>query len=233
VALSDEQAAPPEDVEDDEPVDDDASLAAKGHPITLSKHTQAVEQMSVRFADACGLTQMTDLFLLAAQWHDEGKRDPRFQAWLHGGEIAARAAEEPLAKSGREPKDWGPSEAFGYSRGSRHEFVSVRLFEQENHDADLVKLLIGTHHGYGRAFAPVVNETRPVDVVRTHDGRTIKASSDHRLYGLNSGWADLFWRMVRCYGWWGLAYLEALLITADRLVSAQEQAPGRNKGDGS
>ena len=227
VALADEQAAPLEELEDDEPVDDEASLASKGRSITLSKHTQAVEKMSVAFADKCGLVQFADLFRVAARWHDEGKRDRRFQAWLHGSEIAALAAEEPLAKSGRDPKDWGSADAFGYPVGSRHEFVSIRLFEQENHpsiaDADLIKLLIGTHHGNGRAFATVVNDTKPVEVSRSH---TIAVCSDHGLYCLDSGWTDLFWRMVRRYGWWGLAYLEALLITADRLVSAQEQARG-------
>ena len=234
VELPDDQAAPPEEFEDDEPVDDEASLVAKGDPITLSKHTLAVEEMSVVFAEKCGLSQFMNLFRIAAHWHDEGKRDHRFQAWLRGSEIAALADDEPLAKSGRDPNDWGPSDSFGYPRGSRHEFVSVRLFEQENctrdADEDLVKLLIGTHHGNGRAFATVVNDRRPVKVTLPHNGRIIGVGSDHGLYRLDSGWTDLFWRMVRCYGWWGIAYLEALMITADRLVSAQEQAKGRNKG---
>jgi CRISPR-associated endonuclease/helicase Cas3 len=234
VALADGQAAPPEELEDDEPLDDEASLASKGRSITLSKHTQAVEQMSVTFAEKCGLGQFTDLFRTAARWHDEGKRDRRFQAWLHGSEIAALAADEPLAKSGRDPKDWGPSDVFGYPVGSRHEFVSIRLFEHDHHaanaDADLIKLLIGTHHGNGRAFATVVNEPKPVEVSRSEEGKTIAVCSDHGLYRLDSGWTDLFWRMVRRHGWWGLAYLEALMITADRLVSAQEQARGRHKG---
>ena len=237
VALPADQSAPPEEFEDDEPVDDEASLITKGRSVTLAQHTQAVEDMSVKFAERCGLIQFTDLFRLASRWHDQGKRDHRFQAWLRGSEVAALAADEPLAKSGRDSKDWMPSEAFGYPRGSRHEFVSVRLFEQENHagvaDTDLIKLLIGTHHGNGRAFATVVNDRKPVGVMRPHNGRTVAVCSDHGLYRLGSGWTDLFWRMVRRYGWWGLAYLEALMITADRLVSAQEQARGRNKGDAS
>jgi CRISPR-associated endonuclease/helicase Cas3 len=143
-------------------------------------------------------------------------------------------ADDPLAKSGRDPKHWKPSEAFGYPRGLRHEFVSVRLFEQsrksETVDTDLlVKLLIGTHHGHGRAFAPVVKDPRPVDVTLAHDGQQISTSSDHRLYRLASGWTDLFWKMVHLYGWWGLSFLEALLVTADRAVSAREQ---RNESHG-
>jgi CRISPR-associated endonuclease/helicase Cas3 len=234
VALAGDQAAAPEEFEDEEPADDEASLGAKGHPVTLSKHTQAVEDMSVVFAERCGLSQFKDLIRIAAHWHDQGKRDQRFQAWLRGSEIAALGAEEPLAKSGRDPNDWGSSDAFDYPRGSRHEFVSVRLFEQENPtgdaDADLIKLLIGTHHGNGRGFATVVIDKRPVDVTRLHNGRTLSVSSDHGLYRVDSGWTDLFWRMVRCYGWWGIAYLEAIIITADRLVSAREASKGRRKG---
>src|SRR5712692_8896295 len=94
--------------------------------------------------------------------------DRRFQAWLHGSEIkalAALAADQPLAKYGRDPKQWKPSAAFNYPRGSRHEFVSIRLFEQtckpKTADTELIKLLIGTHHGHGRAFVPVVKDSRP------------------------------------------------------------------------
>jgi CRISPR-associated endonuclease/helicase Cas3 len=173
---------------------------------------------------------MAGLLGKAGWWHDQGKRDRRFQAWLHGSELAALAellANRPLAKSGRDPKQWQSSEAFGYPRGSRHEFVSVRMFEkaivESEEKEEFIKFLIGTHHGHGRPFPPVLSDPTPVEVVLEHDGKRITTVSDHRLYQLDSGWVDLFWRMVRRYGWWGIAYLEALLITADRSVSAREQ----------
>ena len=90
-------------------------------------------------------------------------------------------------------------------------------------DKDLIRLLIGTHHGRGCPFPPVLNDPDPVEISFTCGGEAIATSSDHGLYRLDSGWVDLFWKMVRRYGWWGVAYLEALLITADRTVSAQEQ----------
>jgi CRISPR-associated endonuclease/helicase Cas3 len=173
---------------------------------------------------------MVELLGKAGWWHDQGKRDRRFQAWLHGSELMALAelsADRPLAKSGRDPKQWQSSAAFGYPRGSRHEFISVRVFEEaaveSGEKGELIRFLIGTHHGHGRLFPPVLSDPTPVEVSLGHDGKRITTTSDHRLYRLDSGWVDLFWRMVRRYGWWGIAYLEALLITADRSVSAREQ----------
>ncbi len=142
-----------------------------------------------------------------------------------------------MAKSGRELGEWGRSDVFGYPKGERHEFVSVRLFEEavraedDSQPHDLVRFLIGTHHGHGRAFVPVTKDRKPVEVALNHDGQQLIVCSDHRLYCLDSGWVDLFWRMVRRYGWWGLAYLEALLITADHLVSAQEQRQPQNESE--
>lgn len=237
VLLPGEQAMSQSEFEDDELVDDELSIAPGGHAVTLSQHTLAVQRKVVEFAEECGLNQFSETLRIAACWHDEGKRDPRFQAWLHGSEIAALAADEPLAKSGRDSSEWGVSDAFAYPRGARHEFVSVRFFEKAeqrsipNSDLDLAKLLIGTHHGNGRAFATIVNEPNPVMVARSVENRTLAVCSDHRLYRLDSNWTDLFWGMIRRYGWWGLSYLEAILITADRLVSAQEQASGREAGD--
>ncbi|MFC1641327.1 hypothetical protein ACFL5O_01375 [Myxococcota bacterium] len=49
---------------------------------------------------------MAKLLLMAGLWHDEGKRDRRFQAWLYGSELRALAAlseNRLLAKSGRDP----------------------------------------------------------------------------------------------------------------------------------
>jgi CRISPR-associated endonuclease/helicase Cas3 len=246
VSLPTTPSASPEDLESDESIEEETSIAVKGRRVGLSEHTLAVESKSVMFAQRCGLneeyaTALVEAVRIAARWHDQGKRDRRFQAWLHGSEIealAALAADQPLAKSGRDPKQWQSSDIFGYPSGSRHEFVSAKLFERALDsgaiaappDADLIKLLIGTHHGHGRPFPPVLREARPVEVSVSHNGQRIAVLSDHALYRLDAGWVDLFWRMVRRYGWWGIAYLEALLVTADRSVSAAEQQPAQHAG---
>jgi CRISPR-associated endonuclease Cas3-HD len=221
------------DTEYEEPEDDEASFVTGGRKrkVLLSEHSLSVKQRAEEFARACGLSdEMAGLLGKAGWWHDQGKRDRRFQAWLHGSELMALAelsADRPLAKSGRDPKQWRSSEVFGYPRGSRHEFVSVRLLEEaalgSGEREELIRFLVGTHHGRGRPFSPVLNDPTTVEVVLEHNGRYLKTTSDHGLYRLDSGWVDLFWRLVRRYGWWGIAFLEALLITADRSVSAREQ----------
>jgi CRISPR-associated endonuclease/helicase Cas3 len=57
----------------------------------------------------------------------------------------------------------------------------------------------------------------------TWDGHRLSASPDHRLWRLGEGWTDLFWKLVRRYGVWGLAYLEAVLVLADQARSHQEE----------
>lgn len=222
------EALPEDETEHQEPSGDEASFT--GRKVGLAEHLKSVSDVAREHARGCALgDELIKTVELAGRWHDEGKRDRRFQAWLRGSEIEALAADEPIAKSGRNVSQWQPSTLFGYPRGARHELVSVRLFEQAGAavgakaDRELAKLLIGTHHGFGRPFAPVDKDKDPVEVRLKLDGKVLATSSSHGLHRLDSGWTDLFWRMVHRYGWWGLAYLEALLITADRTVSAREQ----------
>ena len=245
VALQMTSPLPEDEAGQDEPDGDEASFGDRQVPLT--EHLDSVGSVAEAFARGAGLSRPThqndqgggdDMLArtlgLTGRWHDEGKRDVRFQAWLRGGELKALAASDPIAKSGRDAGQWKPSTLFGYPRGARHEFVSVRLFEQAEQAGlfdgtdgcvfDLAKFIIGTHHGFGRPFPPVDRDTSPIAVKLVRDGRDLVVSSAHQVHRLDSGWVDLFWRMVRRYGWWGLAYLEALLVTADRTVSAREQS---------
>ena len=86
-------------------------------------------------------------------------------------------------------------------------------------DPELVLYLIASHHGYARPFAPIVDDPKPENVTVQWNGKARSASSRTGLERLESGVAERFWRLVRRYGWWGLAYLEALLRLADHRAS--------------
>jgi CRISPR-associated endonuclease/helicase Cas3 len=86
----------------------------------------------------------------------------------------------------------------GLARGWRHEMASA--LRQED---PLVRHLVGSHHGHGRPLFP--------------------AAPDIELWRKLSGWAEQFANLQAEYGWWGLAYLEALVRLADWQVSEEEQ----------
>jgi hypothetical protein len=92
-------------------------------------------------------------------------------------------------------------------------------------EADLVLHLIASHHGHARPFAPVVEDREPPPVLGYHAGAAIALEAAERAllpqpHALASGVADRFWRLTRRYGWWGLAYLEAVLRLGDWYGSA-------------
>lgn len=118
----------------------------------------------------------------------------------------------------------------GYPAGGRHELLSVRLAESAPASLpgredlrDLTLHLIASHHGHCRPFAPVVLDDQCVPVGIEWCGHRMQWSGPTALERLDSGVADRYWRLIRRYGWWGLAWLEALLRLADWRRSEWEE----------
>ena len=211
------------------PADDSDELSLRGY-VTLNEHVEGVAGFAMRFAEQCGLPdELVKDFGLAGQFHDAGKADSRFQAWLYGcmnrRYIAGRS--ELLAKSNpvSEVRKWEAKSESGYPNGSRHELLSVSLIQcneqlkAQAHDWDLVLHLIASHHGRCRPFAPAVDDPNPETVKVELNGYALAGETRTKLERLDSGVAERFWKLTRKYGWWGLAYLEAIFRLADHRQS--------------
>jgi CRISPR-associated endonuclease/helicase Cas3 len=238
-----------EDDTTDAPADDDGNsfLGADGL-ITLANHCRGVQRWVERFADRLGLTAFRDVLSRAAVLHDAGKADPRFQEWLFGNSVdAAKNSDNPIAKSGTDSRNAAAVEAArrraGWPKHARHEALSVLLVRDHEQakqgvpDPGLLVHLIGTHHGRGRPLWPVTLDDAipsgaevPDRITCQLNGYEMNTTGRQRpeteLTPFHAGWVDDFWRMVTKYGYWGLAYLEMLLVLADHRQSEAEKEAG-------
>jgi CRISPR-associated endonuclease/helicase Cas3 len=226
-----------EDLGAEDSTDTDDSSALRGGtyqpaPVTLEAHLRGVAAWTRAFVNGLGLDNDLGVALeLAARFHDLGKADWRFQFLLHGDE----PTDALLAKSGHDLDAQQRRMLRVRAKlpeGFRHELVSVALVRNcgnelldgvAEEERTLVEHLIGAHHGRGRPFTPFIEEPEPETVRVMWEGHSLEANSDHGLWKLDSDWADVFWQLVRRYGYWGLAYLEAILRLADGARSAEEQ----------
>jgi CRISPR-associated endonuclease/helicase Cas3 len=130
-----------------------------GYEQLLDEHIDDVVKQATDFCARAGLSEeRTRDLRLAALFHDVGKADPRFQAWLVGGNPFGWDERHILAKSGAAIPPGARASAHLPDRW-RHEALSVRLAMlhpklSEAADPALVLWLIGTHHGFGRPLFP-------------------------------------------------------------------------------
>jgi len=192
---------PPKDQKGiDEPENDETSLGLA--PRSVLAHDQDVERYAREICRHLGLSNdLTDMIAAAGYRHDLGKAREWWQKAVGNFE---GWQSNPIAKSN--------SRSFDHSlnQGYRHEFGSL-LESQEDEslvplaDRDLILHLIASHHGYGRPHFPerAFDRHQPLPV-----NRAAALESIHR-----------FDRLQKRYGWWQLAYLEAILKAADAMAS--------------
>ncbi len=214
---------------------DDSSLIGRQ---PLAAHTAGVVEHAERFAAGCGIAaELASDIHLAARLHDWGKCDERFQTWLagkpfYGGEYLAKS-EGNRSKADNDRL----RTAAGYPDEARHEAASVMAacasgLLSEAHDRDLVLHLIGTHHGCGRPFFPVWDDKPGFTILVEAEEKSFEISSGKELARIDSGCVDRFALLNRRYGYWGLAYLEAILRRADCMQSRKEEQIAATKTHG-
>ena len=180
-----------------------------GRPVPLDVHHADVGRW------AAGLTRghpESARIVEAARIHDAGKAEPRMQALLHGNPMRA-AAGPLLAKSAlrRRTEQVAAYVASGMPRGFRHEFATL-VYQKV--DDPLVRILVATHHGYGRPWA-----------ISCEDPEAPGANVAH----LDHHWAEEWFAQCNDHGPWALAAMEWLLRAADARASMEEAEAGGDR----
>ena len=191
--------------------------------IALDQHLRSVGATARRIALDVGLpSELVAAVEAAGKFHDLGKADLRFQAVLdNDGPVPLAKSTVSSAQLRDRLKD---TERFGrWPRGARHELLSIQLL---NHaigqglrvdDADLIRHLVISHHGYGRPSCPapdgaVDQPMEYIDDFWNWSGVTNPSRADNEQPGR-------FRVLNEIYGYWGLALLESIVRQADHLVS--------------
>lgn len=169
---------------------------------------------------------------IAGEYHDEGKKDRRFQRLLRNDREVQET--ELWAKSRyfiSHAKERGLRNEYRL-HGWRHEQRSVaeflqasktneRLRDMEETDKQLVARLIGTSHGHGRAsFQYGTEYLLPVEGGSSREMNPELNVLSDRLFETGE-WETLIDHTNQRYGFWGVSYLEALLRAADITCSKE------------
>lgn len=220
------------------------SVSDKHEPVKLNTsegHQQSVECRAERFLSSLALPEGIGLDVrTAARHHDDGKKDFRFQNLLY---VCSRQTpgyrrtpseysdDTYLAKSAaRFPKLEKRIRREMNLQGWRHEQRSVAECwalgsELHANDLELVARLVGTSHGHGRSCFQDDADTLIPPRERQRQDMRYPAIADvyesaRRLFD-EGIWERIVEKTDIRYGYWGMAYMEAILRSADVTVSKE------------
>ena len=197
-------------------------LALTG-PVLLDDHQNDVAERTRQIAENLGLVpEFSEALELAAKYHDEGKRDLRFQQML-GADPEAGA----LAKSGRRSvaEAYRARSRSALPKGWRHEQLSALMVaaspEKVGEHRDLVLRIIGCSHGHGR-FSFAHDAGFLLKEGYLPEGMDYEALKEQATRLFNVGyWDNLMEQTSRTYGPYATAYLEAVERAADAQISRE------------
>ena len=192
-------------------------------PVLLDDHQNDVAERTRQIAENLGLApEFSEALELAAKYHDEGKRDLRFQQML-----GADPEAEALAKSGRRSvaEAYRARSRSALPRGWRHEQLSALMVaaspEKVGEHRDLVLRIIGCSHGHGR-FSFAHDAGFLLKEGYLPEGTDYEALKEQATRLFNVGyWDNLMEQTSRAYGPYATAYLEAVERAADAQISRE------------
>lgn len=212
-------------VTDEESVEDSdiAQELAPTDPVLLDDHQNDVAERTRQLAENLGLApEFSEALELAAKYHDEGKRDLRFQQML-GADPEAGA----LAKSGHRSvvEAYRARSRSALPKGWRHEQLSALMVaaspEKVGEHPDLVLRIIGCSHGHGR-FSFSHDADFLLKEGYQPEGTDYEALKEQATRLFNVGyWDNLMEQTSRTYGPYATAYLEAVERAADAQISRE------------
>ena len=197
-------------------------LALTG-PVLLDDHQNDVAERTRQIAENLGLApEFSEALELAAKYHDEGKRDLRFQQML-----GADAETGVLAKSGHRSvaEAYRARSRSALPKGWRHEQLSALMVaaspEKVGEHRDLVLRIIGCSHGHGR-FSFAHDADFLLKEGYLPEGTDYEALKEQATRLFNVGyWDNLMEQTSRTYGPYATAYLEAVERAADAQISRE------------
>lgn len=202
---------------------DIAQELAPAGPVLLDDHQNDVAERTRQLAENLGLApEFSEALELAAKYHDEGKRDLRFQQML-----GADAETGALAKSGHRSvaEAYRARSRSALPRGWRHEQLSALMVaaspEKVGEHRDLVLRIIGCSHGHGR-FSFAHDAGFLLKEGYLPEGTDYEALKEQATRLFNVGyWDNLMEQTSRTYGPYATAYLEAVERAADAQISRE------------